>query len=171
MDNKINDLNALNFDIKSSQPISDLNFIRAGILNYNSECLNQPDSNFYPEPVTIVVKDGENRRIAGAFGYAYLNVFTVEGMFIEKEYRGNGLGRKLSIMLQAEAKKRNCHTATLETYSFAHTAKFYNKLGVLFAKTIPNSPKGHKKYFLINKLEEDKSLIWKFISFLQRFTY
>lgn len=171
MDNNINKFPDLQFDIKSSQPISDLNFIRSGILNYNSECLDQPNSEIMPEPVTIIVKDQDERRIAGAFGYAYLNVFTVEGMFIEKEFRGQGLGRKLSIMLQTEASKRNCHTATLETYSFAHTSKFYNKIGVLFSKTIKNSPKGHNKYFLINKLEKDKNKFWNFIKFLQRFTY
>jgi GNAT superfamily N-acetyltransferase len=171
MDKKSKNDSPLEFEIKSSHPVSDLNYIRSGILEYNKECLGENIQYSDPEPVTIIVKDDNGQKIAGAFGYAYLNVFTVEGLFIEKPFRGQGLGRKISKMLQDEAEKRNCHTATLETFSFAHTKTFYKKIGVLFSTTIKNSPRGHSKYILVNKLEKDKGLIWKVKNFIQKVTY
>lgn len=159
-------LDELNIVITEDHPLSDIHWIKSNIIEHHAECLGDKHQS-KPEPVSIIIKDVAGKRIAGAFGYAYLNVFTVEGMFIDKAYRRKGIGRKLSILLQNEAEKRNCHTATLETYSFANTKNFYNSLGVIFSKRIYNSPKGHCKYILINKLEKDKNLFWRFIVFLQ----
>jgi hypothetical protein len=49
------------------------------------------------------------------------------------------------------------------------TKSFYKIVGVLFINRVKNSPNGHSKYFLINKLQQDKNFLWKFINKIQTY--
>ncbi len=160
----------LSFEVKNSHPITDIAFIKEELIKYNNEYLGLPSNSPGPQPVSIIVKNEEGERIAGAYAHAYLNVFHIYGCWVHKNYRKKGIGRIIDKKLQEAAEEHNCHTATMETHSFQLTKSFYTKVGVLFKHRIKNSPYGHTKYFLMNKLDRDKSFLWKLKNVFQRYT-
>lgn len=161
----------LSFDIKHQHSLTDINYINSKLVEFNNQKLGLPINNPGPQPVTVLLKNENDEVVGGAYASAYLNVFHIYACWIDEKYRGQGYGRLMDKKLQQEAERFNCHTATMETHSFQLTKNFYNKVGVLFINKIKNSPIGHTKYFLINKLDKDKSLVWKIKNFIQTYIF
>jgi ribosomal protein S18 acetylase RimI-like enzyme len=159
----------LSFEIKDSHSISDISFIKEKLIEYNNECLNLPLDTPGPQPVSVMVKNKNDEKIAGAYAHAYLNVLHIYGCWVHKDYRKKGIGKEIGKKLEKLAEKYKCHTATMETHSFQMTKSFYKRVGVLFINRVKNSPNGHSKYFLINKLQHDKNFLWKFINKIQTY--
>lgn len=162
-------LEELNFEIKDTHSITDINFIKEKLIEYNNECLNLPKDTPGPQPVSVMVKNRNGEKIAGAYAHAYLNVLHIYGCWVHKDYRKQGIGKEIGKKLEIQAQKYHCHTATMETHSFQMTKSFYKRVGVLFINKIKNSPAGHNKYFLRNKLQKDKSILWKILNFIQTY--
>lgn len=161
----------LSFDVKHQHSLTDINFINSKLIEYNNQKLGLESNDPGPQPVTVLLKNSVGEIVGGAYASAYLNVFHIYACWIDEKYRGQGYGKLMDKKLQEEAEKFNCHTATMETYSFQLTKKFYNKVGVLFINRIKNSPMGHTKYFLINKLDKDKNFFWKLKNFIQTYIF
>lgn len=161
-------LESLNIEVKETHPISDVNFIKEQLIQYNNEKLGLPLNSPGPQPICIMIKNEAGEKIAGAYAHAYLNVFHIYGCWVHQDYRRQGIGKLIDKKLQEQAEKFHCHTATMETHSFQLTDRFYTKVGVLFKHKINNSPIGHTKYYLINKLDKDKNVLWKLRNSFQK---
>jgi GNAT superfamily N-acetyltransferase len=84
----------------------------------------------------------------GATGYGWL--FT-QLLVVPEQSRGQGWGRRLMSLAEAEAVKRGCHAAWLDTFEFQARA-FYEQIGYSRFATLPDFPKGSSRYFLRKEL-------------------
>ena len=77
-----------------------------------------------------------------AYGWLFTQLLVVP-----EQTRGQGLGRRLMSLAEAEAVKRGCHAAWLDTFEFQAKA-FYEKIGYSCFATLPDFPKGSSRYFM-----------------------
>ena len=95
----------------------------------------------------IFVRDSEGAAAGGlvadiAWGWLY-----ILKIWVQESLRGKGLGTRLLETAEAEAKKRGCRYAYLDTFSF-QARPLYEKLGYEVIVTFDDFPPGHKKYFM-----------------------
>lgn len=114
-------LNVINYFTKNKKLVSYENFSK----HYN-KIINQNS--------IIYVAEHENKIIGTAklfIEYKFNNNLTkmghIEDVVIEEKYRGNGIGKKLIIILLEEAKKKNCYKVSL--CSSQKNKDFYIKCG------------------------------------------
>jgi ribosomal protein S18 acetylase RimI-like enzyme len=70
--------------------------------------------------------------------------------------RGRGVGRQLLTGAEAEAVRRGCLGAWLDTYSF-QARGFYERVGYSVFGSIDNYPPGHSRIFLKKVLDTSLS--------------
>lgn len=90
------------------------------------------------------------RVVGGLWGYTWAGWLYVELLFLPKAMRGNGLGTRILRLAEAEAVRRGCVAARLETFSF-QARPFYEGLGYRAFGAIRFRP-GHTLYFMQKRL-------------------
>ena len=115
-----------------------------GLRAFNIELLGPIDG--APLAITIRSKKDGNL-IGGLYGRTGFRRLFVEKLFIPETLRGKGLGSKLLQQAEAEAKRRNCLGAWLETLS-ADAKRVYERNGYRVFGEIPDYPPGNTRYFL-----------------------
>ena len=80
----------------------------------------------------------------GATGYGWL--FT-QLLVVPEQARGQGVGRRLLLQAEDEARARGCPGAWLDTFAF-QARGFYEGLGYQVFGQIDEYPVGHARYFL-----------------------
>ena len=114
-----------------------------GLRALNIELLGPIDG--APLAITIRLKDGT--LLGGLYGRTGFRRLFVELLFISETLRGKGLGTKLLQQAEAEAKRRNCLGAWLETLN-ADAKRVYERNGYRVFGEIPDYPPGNTRYFL-----------------------
>ena len=74
------------------------------------------------------------------------------------------MGSRLMSLAEAEAMKRGCHAAWLDTFEFQAKA-FYERIGYSCFATLPDFPKGSSRYFMWKDLrlaDNVAELVWPF---------
>jgi GNAT superfamily N-acetyltransferase len=115
-----------------------------GLRAFNIELLGPIEG--APLAITIRSKNDGNL-IGGLYGRTGFRRLFVEKLFIPETLRGKGLGTKLLQQAEAEAKRRNCLGAWLETLS-ADAKRVYERNGYRVFGEIPDYPPGNTRYFL-----------------------
>lgn len=116
---------------------------------------------FDPEPLAVLLRDGDGRLAGGLLGRTFWGWLVVETLWVAPGRRGTGLGRRLMAAAEAEARRRGCDHARVDTYSF-QAPGFYEKCGYVRAGTLDDFPTGHQRHFYARRLdpaspEEDQS--------------
>ena len=104
-----------------------------------------------PRDLGIYQEDAAGRKLAGLVGETHGNWLTVEYLWVSEVLRGRGVGRSLLKQAEAEAKKRGCRYAFLNTFHFQAPA-FYEKLGYREVFALENYPLTGKRHYLTKKL-------------------
>ncbi|MDX2144165.1 MAG: GNAT family N-acetyltransferase [Rhodospirillaceae bacterium] len=78
--------------------------------------------------LAIFGRDEQGRIRAGLAGNTGQGLLYVRLLWVHDGLRQLGLGRKLLAMAEAEAVRRGCHTAGIDTFSF-QAPQYYPKLG------------------------------------------
>jgi GNAT superfamily N-acetyltransferase len=78
--------------------------------------------------ITVFMRDDEGQIIGGAHGWTALGWLHIDVLWLREDVRGKGLGRQMLEATEAEAKRRGCKFAKLETFSF-QAPEFYKKCG------------------------------------------
>jgi len=93
------------------------------------------------EQALLYVVEEENKIIAFLFGWLFQNVFTIYWIYTLKEYRGQGVVKKLLAHVEKELVQRGCYK--MEMYMYAEHNRFLNfcsklgfKKGVLLRKNM-----------------------------------
>ncbi|HEX3022104.1 MAG TPA: GNAT family N-acetyltransferase [Lachnospiraceae bacterium] len=98
------------------------------------------------------MKEEDGTVIGGILAYSVMwNILYIDTLWIDKAFRGKGLGTKLLKEVEMEALNLGCHIAHLDTFDF-QGKDFYIKNGYSIFGTLEDSPKGHSEYFLMKKL-------------------
>ena len=95
--------------------------------------------------------DGKNNPIGGLIGNIFGRWAHIDILWVDPKFRRKGLGRKLLIATEREARKRGCGNIQLRAYSF-QTLAFFKKMGFRPYGRLPHLPEGHTRIYLYKKL-------------------
>jgi GNAT superfamily N-acetyltransferase len=97
--------------------------------------------------LAIPLSDRSTKEIVGGlWGSTMFSHLHVDLLFVPEAMRGRGIGRQLLTEAEAEAVRRGCVGAWLDTYSF-QARGFYERLGYSVFGSIDNYPPGHCRIF------------------------
>jgi ribosomal protein S18 acetylase RimI-like enzyme len=78
----------------------------------------------------------------------------IELIFVPEAFRGMGLATKLIAMAEGEAKRRDCHSAWLDTMN-PQALTLYRRLGYEVFGELKDYPVGSSRFFLQKKLSTE----------------
>lgn len=119
----------------------------AGVREYNNQVMGGKEA---AKPLSVIARDQDGNLVAGVAGRTIYKHFLIEVVWVDKQQRGTGLGRRLMQQAEVEAKKRGCLSAELDTLSF-QAPGFYGKLGFEVVGKVAGIPKGHDRYFMLKR--------------------
>lgn len=103
------------------------------------------------KPLNILVHDSDGRLLGGLIADTYWGWLDIDDFWLPEYLRGNGLGKKLLGMAEAEAIKRGCTAAHLKTFSF-QAPGFYQKCGYSVVGKLEGYPPGSDKFWMRKEL-------------------
>lgn len=98
---------------------------------------------------SLVQREG-GRIVAAGRGITNMGLVEIRGLWVDPDRRGRGIGRRLLAAVEAEAVRRGCTRAGLDTYSW-QAPDFYLRLGYRIHGTL-DYPNGTKRHFLVKEL-------------------
>jgi GNAT superfamily N-acetyltransferase len=125
----------------------DVHFVNNALYEYNRRHVPEDD---YTR-LCIFIRDEAQTIVGGLLGETYWGWLHVAILWIDDSLRGQGYGSRLLAMAEAEARRRGCHGAHLDTLSF-QALPFYQKYGYTVFGQIDDLPVGHTRYFLSKRL-------------------
>ncbi len=101
--------------------------------------------------LTILARDAEGQLVGGLLGFTDRGWARIEILVVAEHARHQGIGTRLLDAAEAEARKRECHDAWLDTFSF-QALPFYEKHGYTIFGRLENYPNEHVRYFVRKRL-------------------
>ncbi len=99
-------------------------------INFLASKLNQAAEGFQSVyPFGFFIKDAANQIKAGINGTIMYNVIYTDQLWVNPDFRKQGLGSQLMEQVHALGHKQGCSMATVCTMSFLGVQKFYEGLG------------------------------------------
>lgn len=139
----------MSWSVCASSEIED-HWIESQIEEFNRKQLSYQDRPI-EVPKNYVVKE-DNEIIAGIKSCFYLDeVLSIGVLFVEEEYRHQGIGSLLLNKVEREAKTMGAKFAHLYTFDF-QAKDFYLKHGYEIFGVLENCPTGHQCYYLKKNL-------------------
>ncbi len=128
---------------------ADAQFVRAQLTAFNLAWT--PDDQL--RPLLILVRDAGGQIVAGLVGGTYWGWLYTEILWVEEGLRGQGYGQSLLAAAEAEAVRRGCRSAHLDTMDF-QALRFYEKQGYSVFAELEDIPagSGHRRYSLKKRL-------------------
>jgi len=144
----------LNCDFKIDIPVkSESEYIGEKLLEYNLSMKPIEQKEPFVE-INRCARNSNGEVIGGILAVAALwHVLHVDTMWVNQEFRGNGIASKLLQDVEEYAKGINCYLSYLETYDF-QAKEFYIKNGYKIFGVLEDCPQGHKCYCLSKKLQQ-----------------
>jgi len=124
----------------------DKKIIDQGITEYNLQKIGEQKY----IPIASFAKD-ENQTIGGITGNLFWNYLYIDLMWIDENYRGKGIGRKLIEAVEKLAIENGIFRSHLCTASF-QSLGFYEKCGYSVFGKLDDMPEGETEYHLYKKL-------------------
>jgi GNAT superfamily N-acetyltransferase len=137
-------------DIISKIPTQDeIQFLEDRVYEHNAKITKRDDGKLFSK----LIYDDENRIIAGITGWTWAGVSEITLFWVDAEHRRKGYGKMLLNAAEQEARKENCNTILLRTYSF-QAPQFYLDQGYKLEYETRDFPPGHHYFCLIKRLQE-----------------
>ena len=115
-------------------------------------CNNLYEFNFsktgqHGEFISVFVRNDVGQIVGGAHGWTAFSWLHIDVLWLREDIRRKGLGRQVLEATEAEAKRRGCKFAELETFSF-QAPEFYKKNGYTVFAELEQVAGEHRWYFL-----------------------
>src|SRR5688572_25039101 len=123
--------------------------VRAGMRRYTESRVPWEE---YAD-LAVVARADDGAVIAAALGETGRGWLHVSVVWVDERSRGRRLGTQLLYALEAEAIRRGCHGAYLDTFSY-QARPFYEKLGYVVFGTLDDYPFGHQRFYMRKRLEK-----------------
>src|SRR2546427_1426375 len=101
--------------------------------------------------LSVFLRDDKGQIVGGAHGWTAFGWLHIDVLWLRENIRRKGLGRQVLQATEAEAKKRGCKFAELETFSF-QALGFYQKNGYTVFGELDQIAGEHRWYFLKKNL-------------------
>lgn len=102
-------------------------------------------------PLVVLLRNGTGEVQGGLWGYTGYEWFFTQLLFVPANLRGSGIGTEIMHFAEAEAVKRGCHAAWLDTFEFQARA-FYERLGYVCFGELADYPPGFSRFFMKKQL-------------------
>ncbi|MBL8328778.1 MAG: GNAT family N-acetyltransferase [Rubrivivax sp.] len=100
--------------------------------------------------LALAVRDDSGQVCGGLWGHTAYGWLYTQLLAVPEAARGQGLGRRLMLQAEAEACRRGCHHAWVDTIFGARG--FYERLGYRVFGELPAHPTGFVRSFLMKDL-------------------
>lgn len=135
------------FRITSDGDVRDVQEIHALLKEYNLRHREASQS----VPVGVFLEDETGQKLAGLTGETFENWLCIQYLFVREQLRGQGIGSNLLEAAEAEARKRGCKYAFVDTFSFQAPA-FYRQHGYREVFTLEEYPYTGKRHYYTKEL-------------------
>jgi len=125
----------------------DLDEVRLGLNAFNSRFINIDEI----KAIGVFVTDEHGKKRAGLTGSTTGNWLRIDMLWVSDALRGQGVGTQLIKAAEAEARRRGCRYAQVDTASF-QARPFYEKLGYSLRFSLDNYPRHHQRHYLSKAL-------------------
>lgn len=102
-------------------------------------------------PLVVELRGAGGAVVGGLWGSTAYGWLFTQLLAVPDQSRGRGLGRQILSLAEAEAIRRGCHAAWLDTFEFQAKA-FYERMGYSCFATLPDYPRGYSRYFMRKEL-------------------
>lgn len=99
----------------------------------------------------VFLRDQQEVILGGVLAKAGRGWLHINTLWVDPSVRGQGYGTKLMAAAEAEALRRGCHSAYLDTFSF-QARPFYERCGYEVFGTLEDFPVGHQRFFMRKSL-------------------
>lgn len=125
----------------------EVQYLEDRLYEFNSAATGITDG----EWLAILVRDDENRIVAGLCGNTWGGCAEIRQFWVEEARRRQGLGTRLLAAAEKEARRRGCRQMLLMTFSFQAPA-FYAEHGFEIVAVVDDHPHGHQNLLLRKRL-------------------
>ena len=136
-----------NISLEAQPQPGDISAIVKGLTEFN----RQMTGGATPEYLLATVRDADGALVGGLFGATYLGWLQVHSVWLPDDLRGRNFGTELMKIAEAEALRRGCPRAFLETLEF-QALPFYEKCGYTIFSRLADFPPGGARYALTKNL-------------------
>jgi len=109
-------------------------------------------------PLGVLVRDDTGQTIGGLIGRTVASWLYVELFWLPETLRGTGVGTRVMMAAEAEAVRRGCIGAHLDTYDY-QAPGFYQKLGFEVFGSIDDHPPGHTRFWMRKRFAKADTLL------------
>lgn len=103
------------------------------------------------KPLAVALRDKQGTIMAGAAAWTFGFWLYIENLWVDQSLRGQELGTKILSALEAQARKRGCRFALLDTLNF-QARPFYERFGYKVQWTQESYPREGCKHFMTKDL-------------------
>jgi GNAT superfamily N-acetyltransferase len=103
-------------------------------------------------PLSIVTRDAHGHIVGGLHGSTSWGWLFTQLLVLPEALRGKGLGKQLMLRAEAEATRRGCHSAWLDTFEFQDRRGFYENLGYRCVASLADYPLGFSRFIMEKSL-------------------
>lgn len=135
------------FTVEDAPRDEDVQILSRGLYDHALSCLDDPGFH----PLGIFMKDASGTIVGGVWGYVNWNWLFIGLVWLSKDLRGGGYGRRMMEAIEAAAVERGCRYSHLDTFSF-QARPFYEGMGYEVFSTLNDYPEGHQRFFMKKKL-------------------
>lgn len=118
-----------------------------GAKAFNKQSADVPPS----QKFNVVLRDTDGRIVGGVAASLSADSMYLEIVWNDDSVRGQGHGRRMMEMIEAEGRRRGARNVWLYTMSF-QARPFYEKLGYACVGQMPYMGETHRRYFMWKKL-------------------
>jgi len=122
--------------------------IRRRVNAFNVEVTGYDDG----KSLSCFLRDAAGCLFAGIDGFTWGGYAKVEFLWVAEERRGRGLGSRLLVAAEREARARGCGSIVLDTHEF-QAPGFYRAHGYLLVGTTYETPRGHRQFLFQKRLD------------------
>ena len=133
---------ATSFTVTDAPLADDLAAIQAGLTGFNEADVGPADR----LALAVVVREG-GTVVAGVSGYTAWGWLYVQWLWVHEAQRGDGLAGRMLEAAEAEARRRGCHAAYIDTFSPV-ALRVYQRQGYATFGQLENFPAGRTRTFL-----------------------
>lgn len=137
------------FFISEDVTEEEMRIVHTGLGGYVDECIGNKRDGI---GIKLALKDRTDNVMGGLLAFTTMRNMVIEHIWLDGQYRGLGLGRKLVMEAERRAKESGC--IAVQTYALSFQApEFFQKLGYEVFGVSDGYPDPVKEYYLIKRLE------------------
>lgn len=103
------------------------------------------------EPLNIYVEDEQGNLIAGMVAETFGHWLEIEYLYVQEDFRGQGIGSNILNRAEKEARERKCKYSFVNTYQF-QAPDFYKKHGYEEVFALKEYPYTGERYYYTKAL-------------------